>query len=93
MTCRPNWPTRRRGAASPTRAGPDHLLGKPLADIERWAIVETLKLTNGNREEAAKILGISPRTLYRRLDEYEGRLAANRRQPEASERVGSGRHA
>ncbi len=49
---------------------PSHLLGKPMADIEHWAILETLKLTNGNREEAAKILAISPRTLYRRLKEY-----------------------
>ena len=39
--------------------------------IERWAIEETLKLTNDNREEAAKILGIGARTLYRRLDQYK----------------------
>ncbi len=30
--------------------------------IERWAIEETLKLTAGNREEAAKILAIGART-------------------------------
>lgn len=47
------------------------LLGQPLADIERWAITETLKLTGGNREEAAKILQIGARTLYRRLDQYK----------------------
>jgi two-component system response regulator HydG len=40
-------------------------------DIERWAIEETLKLTNGNREEAAKILGIGARTLYRKLEKYQ----------------------
>ena len=39
--------------------------------IERWAIEETLKLTNDNREEAAKVLGIGARTLYRRLDQYK----------------------
>ena len=38
--------------------------------IERWAIEETLKLTAGNREEAAKILAIGARTLYRKLDKY-----------------------
>src|SRR6056297_1145607 len=42
------------------------LLGQPLADIEKWAILETLKLTGGNREEAAKVLQIGARTLYRR---------------------------
>jgi two-component system response regulator HydG len=47
------------------------LLGKPLAEIEKWAIQETLKLTGGNREEAAKILQIGARTLYRRLDQYK----------------------
>lgn len=47
------------------------LLGQPLADIEKWAILETLKLTGGNREEAAKVLKIGARTLYRRLDQYK----------------------
>ncbi len=48
-----------------------HLIGQPLSKIERWAIEETLKLTGDNREEAAKILGIGARTLYRRLDQYK----------------------
>jgi two-component system response regulator HydG len=39
-------------------------------DIEKWAIAETLKVTNGNREEAARILDIGARTLYRKLDKY-----------------------
>lgn len=47
------------------------LLGQPLAAIEKWAIEETLRLTGGNREEAAKVLGIGARTLYRRLDQYK----------------------
>jgi two-component system response regulator HydG len=47
------------------------LLGQPLAEIEKWAILETLKLTGGNREEAAKVLKIGARTLYRRLDSYK----------------------
>lgn len=50
--------------------GPLGMVGKPLRDIEWWAIQETLKLTNGNREEAARILGIGARTLYRKLDKY-----------------------
>lgn len=50
---------------------PSELLGKTMDDIERWAIEETLKLTAGNREEAAKILDIGARTLYRKLDKYK----------------------
>ena len=50
--------------------GPSHLIGKSMDDIERWAIEETLKLTGGNREETAKMLGIGARTLYRKLKEY-----------------------
>jgi two-component system response regulator HydG len=46
------------------------LVGKSLDSIEKWAIGETLRLTGGNREEAAKVLGIGARTLYRRLDQY-----------------------
>ena len=47
------------------------LLGKSMRDIERWAIENTLKLTNYKREETAKILGISERNLYRKLNEYK----------------------
>jgi len=41
-----------------------------LDDIERRAIEETLTKTEGNREKAAKILGIGERTLYRKIKEY-----------------------
>ncbi len=51
--------------------GESNLIGQPLSLIERWAIEETLKLTGDNREEAAKVLGIGARTLYRRLDQYK----------------------
>jgi two-component system response regulator HydG len=51
--------------------GPTGLIGKPLAMIERWAIEETLKLTGDNREQAAELLDIGARTLYRRLDQYK----------------------
>ncbi len=58
---------------SEAEAGPPAmhaLVGSPLADIERYFIEETLKVTGGNREEAARILGIGERTLYRKLKEY-----------------------
>ena len=51
--------------------GDSNLIGQPLSVIERWAIEETLKLTGDNRDEAAKVLGIGARTLYRRLDQYK----------------------
>lgn len=51
-------------------AGSSTLVGKSLKDIERWAIEHTLTLANHNREETARILGISERNLYRKLNEY-----------------------
>ncbi|NIP69585.1 MAG: response regulator [Planctomycetales bacterium] len=47
------------------------LLGKPLVDVEKLFISETLNLVGGNREEAAKILGIGQRTLYRKIKEFQ----------------------
>jgi two-component system response regulator HydG len=52
-------------------SGPAELIGRPMAEVERWAIEETLKLTGGNREQAAQTLGIGSRTLYRKIKEYE----------------------
>ncbi len=52
-------------------SGVDGLVGKSLEDIERYYILETLKLTSGNREEASRLLGIGERTLYRKLKEYQ----------------------
>lgn len=46
------------------------LAGASLEQLEKKAIRETLKLTGGNREQAAKLLGIGERTLYRKLKEY-----------------------
>jgi two-component system response regulator HydG len=46
------------------------LIGQPLNEIERWAVERTLRLTGGNREETARILGIGARTLYRKIKEY-----------------------
>ncbi len=44
-----------------------NLIGKSLEEIEKWAYENTLKLTGGNREETARILGVSERTLYRKI--------------------------
>jgi two-component system response regulator HydG len=58
-------------SAAGVTAGPVHLVGRTMDDIERWAIEETLKMTSGNREEAARILAIGARTLYRKLEKYQ----------------------
>ena len=51
--------------------GGDALVGKPLTVVERYYSERALALTNGNREEAAKLLGIGERTLYRKLQEWK----------------------
>ncbi|MCA9299747.1 MAG: hypothetical protein KDA28_11805, partial [Phycisphaerales bacterium] len=53
-----------------TSEGAGSLAGTSLEQIEKRAIRETLRLTGGNRERAAKLLGIGERTLYRKLREY-----------------------
>lgn len=46
------------------------LAGTSLEQLEKRAIRETLRLAAGNREQAARMLGIGERTLYRKLKEY-----------------------
>jgi two-component system response regulator HydG len=53
------------------QAGLAALVGRPLEEVERLFITETLKLTGGNREQAAQLLGIGERTLYRKIKEYQ----------------------
>jgi DNA-binding NtrC family response regulator len=57
-----------RGAAGTHAAG---LAGVSLNELEKQAIIDTLAKTEGNREKAAKILGIGERTLYRKIKEYD----------------------
>ena len=44
--------------------------GKTMREVERDTIVRTLRETDGNRTHAAKILGISRRTLQNKIKEY-----------------------
>jgi len=49
--------------------------GTPMVEVERLVIRETLRQTRGDKTLAAQILGIAPRTIYRKLDRDEaGRL-------------------
>jgi DNA-binding NtrC family response regulator len=54
--------------------------GATLAELERYAILETLKATGGSTSRAAEMLGISTRTVQYRLHEYN---AAPRSQVDA----------
>jgi len=47
-----------------------HLAGVNLNELEKTAIKKTLDMVNGNRELAAKMLGIGERTLYRKIKDY-----------------------
>ncbi len=44
--------------------------GVPLEHVERQAILDTLRRTGGNQTKAAKVLGISDRTLRDRIHRY-----------------------
>ncbi|MHC4938955.1 MAG: sigma-54-dependent transcriptional regulator [Planctomycetota bacterium] len=46
-------------------------VGQSLAELEREAILRTLKAVDGDKDAAARILGIGVATLYRRLKEME----------------------
>ncbi|MGL4594548.1 MAG: sigma-54 interaction domain-containing protein, partial [Thermoguttaceae bacterium] len=48
-----------------------NLVGQSLEEIEKRFIIETLRVTGGNREESANMLGIGERTLYRKIREYK----------------------
>jgi DNA-binding NtrC family response regulator len=44
--------------------------GHSLASVEQVTILQTLGLTRGNKVQAARMLGISPSTLYEKLKRY-----------------------
>jgi two-component system response regulator HydG len=48
-----------------------------MEEIERQAIEATLDYTAGDKTHAAKALGIGRKTLYRKLDQYNGRREPN----------------
>jgi two-component system response regulator HydG len=46
-------------------------VGTTLGEVERLLMEETLKYTKGDKALASKLLGISTRTLYRKIDKKE----------------------
>ena len=59
-----------RPAAAPGKEPLSSLAGISLEQAEKELIRNTLKMVGGNREQAATILGIGERTLYRKIKEY-----------------------
>ena len=55
--------------AAPRFDGEDELPAS-VSDMEREIIVASLAKTNGNKRKAAKLLGMSERTLYRKIIKY-----------------------
>jgi two-component system response regulator HydG len=51
--------------------------GVTLAELERYAITQTLKAVSGSPAKAAKLLGVSRRTIQYRMREY-GLVAGSR---------------
>jgi len=45
--------------------------GTSLSEVEKTMIIQTLSAVNGNKLKAAEILGISRRSLYNKLEDYQ----------------------
>ena len=52
-------------------SGSDFLIGRPLREVERYYMEKALEMAGGNREEAAHMLGIGERTLYRSIQDWK----------------------
>ena len=50
-------------------------VGTKLSEIERRMIAETLRFTDGDKTKAARLLGITARTIYRKLERRRRELA------------------
>jgi DNA-binding NtrC family response regulator len=59
-------------AAMTAEAATRSLVGQTVSEVEQSLILDTLDHCLGNRTHAARILGISIRTLRNKLNEYEG---------------------
>ena len=64
------------GAAEPPPSSVAVTAGTPIAAAERMLILATLEMWNGDKKKTAAALGISLKTLYSRLSEYDARPRA-----------------
>ncbi|HEY7251233.1 MAG TPA: helix-turn-helix domain-containing protein, partial [Methylomirabilota bacterium] len=51
-------------------------VGTPLAEVEQRLLEETLRMNHGNKTLTAKMLGIDPKTVFRKLKHGEADDAA-----------------
>ena len=74
-------------ACPPAQAAPaqNPLHFPPLHELEKRHIYAALERCNNNRTQAARVLGISVRTLRNKLNEYSGQPAGGSRGPEDPE--------
>ena len=64
----------RAGAASEGRSSKLEIaVPSSMDDIERQAIEATLDYTSGDKTRAARLLNIGRKTIYRKLDQYNGK--------------------
>jgi two-component system, NtrC family, response regulator HydG len=63
------------GVKRPPRDAILELVGTPLEEVEQRLLDETLRITGGNKTQAAKLLGIDVRTVARKLERREEDLA------------------
>ena len=61
-------------AIAPAGSSLHFAIGTPLETIEREVIVATLEHCRGRKRETAQLLGVSLKTLYNRLNEYQAKL-------------------
>ncbi|HYW79190.1 MAG TPA: sigma-54 dependent transcriptional regulator [Thermoguttaceae bacterium] len=62
----------KRAAGTPANEDPDYLglAGMTLAEIERRAVIETIRSTGGNKAKAARQLEVSEKTIYNKIKQY-----------------------
>ena len=58
------------GGAADTGSATEGLVAGTLDRMERERIVDVLRTVAGNKQAAARILGVSRRAFYRRLERY-----------------------
>jgi DNA-binding NtrC family response regulator len=69
--CMPPPAPRPAAMAAPPRSGPVAEEDRPLSTVEREHILRALQRAAGNKKAAARMLGVSRRALYRRLERLD----------------------
>ena len=60
------------GGSDELAAAADAFVGMPLAGVERLVIEATIRACGGSLPKAARVLGVSPSTLYRKRAGWTG---------------------